>query len=348
MIKGKSRTEKEYRAIKMDSSSSLKEFAKDRKKYYKRYILGEDVQDDETKAATMGRLVETKLMEPELFDDRFFPSICQSVPTEGMLKFVEALYKHTKDATDENGNVTRSFEDISRDAYGDSGYKINYDAVMKKFIGTDAEVYYQEIREVRSKGLTVVSVQDVTNCERIVEQLQNDEFIGPIVNTVKSARYDVYNQLQVDDVEISNLPMKGMFDKVIVDHQEKTIQVYDLKCTWAVENFFKDYYLYRRGDIQAGVYYILARNYFSELVTDGYTVLPPAFIVCDSTAYFSPLIYTLSKEDVQDAFNGYTYKDVPYVGIYDIIEDLKWAKENDIWNISRENYVNRGIVKITK
>jgi hypothetical protein len=265
-----------------------------------------------------------------------------------MLKFVEALYKHTKDATDENGNVTRSFEDISRDAYSDSGYKINYDAVMKKFIGTDAEVYYQEIREVRSKGLTVVSVQDVTNCERIVEQLQNDEFIGPIVNTVKSARYDVYNQLQVDDVEISNLPMKGMFDKVIVDHQEKTIQVYDLKCTWAVENFFKDYYLYRRGDIQAGVYYILARNYFSELVTDGYTVLPPSFIVCDSTAYFSPLIYTLSKEDVQDAFNGYTYKDVSYIGIYDIIEDLKWAKENDIWNISRENYVNRGIVKISR
>ena len=47
MIKGTAKTEQEYRAIKMDSSSSLKEFAKDRKKYYRKYILGEDIEDDE-------------------------------------------------------------------------------------------------------------------------------------------------------------------------------------------------------------------------------------------------------------------------------------------------------------
>ena len=49
MIKGTAKTEQEYRAIKMDSSSSLKEFAKDRKKYYRKYILGEDIEDDENR-----------------------------------------------------------------------------------------------------------------------------------------------------------------------------------------------------------------------------------------------------------------------------------------------------------
>ena len=348
MIKGKSRTEQEYRAIKMDSSSSLKDFVKDRKKYYKKYILGEHVEDEESKAALMGRMVETKLMEPHLFDDRFFPSVCQSTPTGMMLDFVEALYKHTKDATDSTGQVTRSFEELSQDAYRDSGYKIAYDRVIKSFLGSDAEVYYQEIREVRSKGLSVVSVQDVTNCERVVEQLQNDPFIGHIINLARSSRYDIYHQLQVDGVDIHGLTMKGMFDKVIVDHEEKTIQIFDLKCTWAVENFYKEYYLYRRGDIQAAVYYYLGRHYFEDLVKDEYTILPPAFIVCDSTAYFSPLIYTLGKEDIQDAVNGYTYKDVYYPGLFEIIENLLWAKEEDVWNMSRENYINRGIVKIKK
>ncbi len=41
MIAGKAKTEKEYRAVQMDSSSSLKEFSTNRKAYHKKYILGE-------------------------------------------------------------------------------------------------------------------------------------------------------------------------------------------------------------------------------------------------------------------------------------------------------------------
>ena len=346
MIKGEFNAEKFYRAIVMDSSSSLKDFDKDRKKYYRRYVLGEKIEDEETKALTMGRVVETKLMEPELFDDRFFPSVCETTPTEGMLKFVEALYKHTKESTNDEGEVTRSFEEISRDAYVDSGYKIAYEAVMKKFMGSDAEVYYQEIREVRTKGLTVISIKDAGNAERIVEQMQNDVFLGGIVNLTTDARHDVYNQLQISDVSIGGLKMKGMLDKVIVDHRAKTIHIYDLKCTWAVENFYREYYLYRRGDIQAGVYYMLALHHFNDLVKEGYTVNPPSFIVCDSGAYYSPLIYDLTDTDIVDAMNGFEYKGTKYRGIIEIIEDIKWAKEMDVWNISRINYLSAGRVNI--
>ena len=346
MIVGEFNAEKFYRAIVMDSSSSLKDFDKDRKKYYRRYVLGEKIEDEETKALTMGRVVETKLMEPELFDDRFFPSVCENTPTEGMLKFVEALYKHTKEATNDEGEVIRTFEELSRDAYVDSGYKIAYEAVMKKFMGSEAEVYYQEIREVRTKGLTVISIRDASNAERIVEQMQNDPFIGPIVNLTTSSKHDVYNQLQISEVSIAGLKMKGMLDKVIVDHQAKTIHIYDLKCTWAVENFYREYYLYRRGDIQAGVYYMLALHHFNELVKEGYTVNAPSFIVCDSGAYYAPLIYDLGNDDIVDAMNGFEYKGTKYRGILEIIEDIKWAKDMDVWNVSRNNYLSGGRVKI--
>jgi hypothetical protein len=346
MIKGEVNAEKLYRAISTDSSSSLKDFDKDRKKYYRRHVLGEKIEDEESKALTMGRVVETKLLEPELFDDRFFPSMCETTPTEGMLKFVEALYKYTKEATNEEGEVIRDFKEISMDAYKDSGYKIAYEAVMKKFMGSDAESYYQEIREVRSKGLTVISLRDAGNAERIVEQLQNDQFIGKIVNLANSFNYDVYNQLQITDVTIAGLKMKGMIDKLIVDHKKKTIHIYDLKCTWAVENFYREYYLYRRGDIQAGVYYMLTLHHFNHLVKEGYTVNPPSFIVCDSGAYYAPLIYDLGNDDIVEAMNGFEYKGTKYKGILEIIEDVKWAKDMDIWNMSRDNYISNGRVKI--
>ena len=62
MIQGETKTEAQYRAIYLDSSSSLKDFSMDRKKYHKKYILNQVVEDEESKAATTGRLVETLLM----------------------------------------------------------------------------------------------------------------------------------------------------------------------------------------------------------------------------------------------------------------------------------------------
>ena len=346
MIKGQVKTEANYRAKAIDSSSSLKEFSMDRKKYYRKYILGESVEDKDTQAATIGRVVETLLLEPELFDEKFYMSACASAPTGLMLAFVEALYKFTKEATDDNGNVTRSFEDISKDAYTESGFKIKYDAVIGKFVGSDAEIFYNEIRKVRSQNLTVITTEDVSNAEKIVEELRNNPVTKDVVNLVSSPRYTVHNQLQVEGYEVDDHKFKSMMDKVIVDHEQRTIQVYDLKCTWSVENFLEEYYLYRRAYIQAYLYFWAAFKFRDDYKLDGYRVDPPMFIVCDSTNYYNPLIYTLSHGDLEDAYNGFTHKNREYVGVQDLIEDLKWALENNVWNISRENSINNGLVNI--
>ena len=340
------RTEKEYRAVQMDSSSSLKEFSVDRKKYHKKYILGEKVEDDENKAAVMGRVVETLLLEPELFESRFHMSTCEGAPTGLMNDFVEALYKRTLEATDVFGKVARTFEEISKDAYVDSGFKIKYEAVMNKFAGSEAETYYDEIRVVRAKGLTVVTANDMNNAERIVAELRNNFVTRDVVNLVKSSRYDVYNQYQVEGFDVLGLQCKGMMDKIIVDHEAKTLQIYDLKCTWSVENFYEEYYLYRRAYIQAFLYWHAAHFHFKELVDQGYRVEYPQFIVCDSTNYLHPLVYKLETVDMVEAREGFTYDNKKYPGVLDTINDLKWAIENDTWNISRKNHLSQGIVNI--
>ena len=347
MIKGQVKTEASYRAKAIDSSSSLKEFSMDRKKYYRKYILGEDIEDKDTQAATTGRVVETLLMEPELFDEKFYMSACASAPTGLMLAFVEALYKFTKEATDDNGNITRSFEDISKDAYVESGFKIKHDAVISKFVGSDAEIFYNEIRKVRSMNLTVVTAEDVSNAEKIVEELRTNFVTKNIVNVVSSVRYTVYNQLQVEGYIIDGHEFKSMIDKVIIDHKEKTVQVYDLKCTWSVENFLEEYYLYRRAYIQALLYYKAAIHFMNNTEEiRGYRVEPPCFIVCDSTNYYNPLVYTLSDDDLEDAYNGFIHKNREYTGVATLIKDLKWALENNVWNISRENHELNGLVKL--
>lgn len=348
MITGKTKTEANYRAVNLDSSSSLKDFSVDRKKYYRKYILNEHVEDKDSAAANMGRIVETLLMEPEEFDKRFYMSSCASTPTGLMLDFVEALYTVTKNATDESGVVTRDMSDMTQEAYSLSGFKIKYEAVMNKFIGSDAEIYYNEIRRIRSQNLTVVNATEVSVAEKIVEQLRTSAITAPIVNLVNSSRWTVINQLQVEGYEIDGHMFKSMIDKVVIDHDEKTIKPYDLKCTWSVENFYEEYYLYRRAYIQAYLYYYamlhLANNPESEYY--GYTVEYLRFIVCDSSNFYQPLIYTLDMDDMMDAYKGFVHKGRTYTGVSDLIAALKWCVSTNTWDISHKNYLSNGIVNI--
>lgn len=352
MIEGINRngSEQAYREITLDSSSSLKDFALDRRKYYRKYIINEDVKEEDNQASIMGRLVETLLLEPELFDDRFHMSACVNTPTGLGLAFVEALYQFTTEATDENGNVTRTFEDISRDAYEKAGYKLPYETVINKFIGSDSEIYYNEIRTVRANNLTVVTADDVTNAERVVEGLKINEFTSDIVNLVNSKRYEVRNQFQVEGYDIDGHKFKSMIDKVVIDHFKRTVQIYDLKCVWAVEGFYNEYYLYRRAYIQAYLYYRAIKSLTEDVESEyyEYTVEPTRFIVCDSINYYAPLIYELSHDDLKDAYEGFEYKGRQYPGVKQLISDLQWALDNSIWNISRENYENKGRVKFVK
>ena len=346
MIQGTAKTEAQYRAIYLDSSSSLKEFSTDRRKYHKKYILNEVVEDEDSKAATMGRMVETLLMEPHLFDERFHLSTCMSTPTGLMLEFVEALYRHTVAATADDGTITRSFEDMCNDAYADSGFKIKLDAVLGKFIGSDAEVYYKEIREVRAKHLTVVTTQEIANAEKIVIELKTNPTTAEVVNLVDDVQYSVHNQLQVEGYEVFGHMFKSMMDKVIVDHKSKTVQVYDLKCTWSVENFYSEYYLYRRAYIQGFLYHKAAESWASEMGYGDYEILLPRFIVCDSTNYANPLVYAMTQDSMNNALDGFEYKGREYPGVAQLIGDLKWALDKDVWNISRENHINNGIVNL--
>lgn len=213
MIEGKVKTEKEYRANTLDSSSSLKVFSQDRRKYYKLYVLGEKVPDEEsdTKASIIGRVVETLLLEKDQFDNRFCMSCLHKAPTGLMLAFVEALYKLSKLAKDSESSKT--FEEIARDAHKESGFKIGFDAVLEKFSGKDPEIYYKELLDIRGKGLTVVTIDDVTNAERIVEELKTNEITAKIVNLVNSDRYTVHNQLQIEGYDIDGLKLKSMLDE---------------------------------------------------------------------------------------------------------------------------------------
>jgi hypothetical protein len=199
---------------------------------------------------------------------------------------------------------------------------------------------------VRSRNLTVVDTQQVATAEKIIDKLKTTSYTKDIVNMVTSERYTVIDQLQVEDYELDGHQFKSMMDRVIIDHFDKTIQVYDLKCTWNVENFYEEYYLYRRAYIQAYLYLQAAKEYFAAEYLD-FEVLNPRFLVCDSANYYKPLIFTLSNRDLKDAYLGFNHKGRTYPGVKDLVSSLSWAHTNNIWDMTKQNYNANGIINIT-
>ena len=340
-------SEKEYRKIDLNSSSSLKDFSVDRRKYYRKYILGEKIKEKENKASNMGRLVETLLMEPERFDDLFFMSSCVKIPGGMLGDFIYILAELVAENFD---SPDFDFEKLAKDAHLKSGFKIKFETVIKKLEDPENKLHYEECLKVQHLGMTMVEVDDINNAERIVEALRTTPQTSSIctLEDGASTRYTVINQMKIKEYEIDGIKLKSMLDKVIIDHKKRLIHIYDLKCTWSVENFYKEYYLYRKSYIQAYLYYRAVLNLTEDPESEyyGYEVLPTKFIVCDSINYYQPLVYELTHKDLKESYEGFTHKYTNYEGVKEIIENCKWAIENDVWGISKINFEKGGVLNI--
>lgn len=341
-------SEKQYRALPMLSSSDLQLFTKDRKKFYQEKILGEKPEEEYSKAKLIGNLVHCLLLEPQEFDNKFYLSICNTPPTGMLLAFVEALYRHTA-ASMEDGVVTADFGVLAQAAYEDSGFKITLEAVLKKFTtphktsGEVPENYYKQMIEAKSQGLEVACVEDITIAEKIVQQIREDEFVGSIFQ--KDENVDDLNELQIEGIELDGLVLKGMVDKVRIFHDVELIQPYDVKVTYDVINFKRDYFLKRKSYIQGCIYYRLLCEYFREKYPT-YLVMPPIFVVVHSGCFYKPLLFELEHKGLQKAYEGFTEDGREYSGVKTIIEDILWSQNTGNWNISKINFENNGKIAI--
>lgn len=345
MVVGTPLTERQYRQLDALSQSMLKEFYDDRRKFHKKYVLGEIVEDDINQAMRMGNLVDCLRFTPQLFDEKFFMSICLEPPTGLMLSFVRHLSAETQAVTNESGEITDDFYDIAERAHAKSGFKWDLARVLKQFTGTEAENYYKELRATAGTGRIVVTGEDVDTANRIVMALTTGEFTGPILNMVPSEKREIFYQLAIHGFVIEGRPFKGLIDMLEINHEERYIQPFDLKATWAVENFYREYYLKLKAYLQAAVYDLACTHLRNESYP-GYEVRPMKFICCDTINYYSPLIYDLTTSDLMDAFKGFVHRGQYYKGLIELVKDLNWHMDNHIWTMSRENYLNRGTILI--
>lgn len=332
----------DYRKLDRDSYSTLKMFYEAPLKYYKKYILKEPIEDDETDAKVLGSLIDTLLLSPEEYDIKFVESNTSEIikGKTHMGDFALNLWSLTKDCLNIDGEVTRNFTELAEEAYtltkfDETGEVIKFKtktlaAVIQDFIDSKEEEWYK----LKRCGKTIISMKQKERAERVIERLKTDDNTYELFYNDNSD-IEVLDQTPIE-FDLYGLPFKSMPDRVFLNKKKKLLIPFDLKVGWNILNF--DYtYLDRKYYIQAAAYDKALEAKFPD-----YDRAPMQFLTPDSGNYLRPLIYETNDEDIDKALNGFSVRGREYKGVKQLAEELLWSRENNVWTISKMDSDNNG------
>jgi hypothetical protein len=293
--------------------------------------------DEDSVALRVGSAVDCLLTDPKAWDTKF-KVLEVNKPYGFMGTFVSHLPK---------GITKESPKEDYMDAYWMSGYKMSADWVINKFwTSPDAVEYYNTAKQ---EDVTILAKDEYDSVKKAVELVMispyaHSYFIRTKIHEELLHQVPIYFNL--DSVEC-----KGLLDGIKIDHQEKTIEPFDLKTIGKSVYDFPNNYLAFGYYTQAAFYTYALQTKESpvyNLLNEGYTLKDFIFIVTETkTSSFNPaLIYTTSEAERNAGMHGGEYNGKRYKGIYELIEDYLWHVETDQWIYPREIYQNAGRVPL--
>lgn len=358
MIAVKTRqTEQQYFQMPLDSYSTLKLFATNRYKFYKKFVEKDPAYqlDEESESLILGSLVDMLVTGTEHDYNEKFDSISSKRGSGQMWDFGEKLWILTQLALNEDGELTREFSDIAKEAfnsvkYDKKGNEIAFKGkdllfALNSFENSDVEELYKERRN--KSGKTIVTMFETQRAENIVERLKSTPRTAEILSRHSTKNFDVIYQLPCE-FTVEGLPMKSKLDIVHIDHINKTIQPYDLKVSHLISNFGYAYWIKNKYYIQEGIYNCALIS-FQEGRKDllEYTILPMIFIVADPSNLSMPILWKSSVDNASIAYNGAEGRNGYRIrGVKELIRELQWAQETGNWTTSKDVVDNDGILNI--
>jgi len=201
---------------------------------------------------------------------------------------------------------------------------------------------------------TIITETEYANAINCVMALRTDKYTSKYCQKKSNdPNIEIVNK-HVVVFDYQGLEFKGELDRVIVNHEDKTITPIDFKTTSkSVLNFEKSFWHFRY-DFQAAVYTLglsLDKSEkFQKYYKDGYSFKPMLYIVVETFLSNPPMVFEISKTAINTGLYG-NVDQVPKIkenleGFTEAIKRFKYATENNVWEYSREYHV-KGVHSIT-
>lgn len=308
------------------SYSSLNKLMWNPQAFYQTYILGNREEKTESYLVN-GKIIHCLLLEPEKFDKQFIisPSV---LPTGNTRTVIDTVYRHALELQS-NGDTRKDFTDFE-DAVIDVLKDINLHQALKTDQQRIDKVYTPEAISywnfLMTKGNKILIDQENYDfCKTAVDLIKSDESLCKLIgcNVSEFENKEVFNELLMDvNINDKAFGLKGILDNLVINHDNKTIYINDIKTTSKELKDFPESIEFYNYWMQAAIYTTMVTTKYFDLIKSGYqlkfnfvvidkTFQVYTFPVSDSTltVWFEKLMVSLNKADWHYTNKNYT---LPY------------------------------------
>lgn len=344
-----------YRKITALNCSMIKLFDSDPVKFFEQFKMGKRRKEEAKKTSLIiGDIVDFYLLDckgsEEIFNNRFEEKFALFDGVKGsgqVFTLADELFKISMDDLDESGRIATEldfrFAEALRRVQLLGKYKgASVDKARKDFDENGVDYFMSLVDNI---GKTVVDVSLLDKSKKIVEQLISDSF-------TKHLFEDDMEFLPKFPIEwrykmgMKSFPCKSEVDFIQIDHKHKFIYPRDLKTTYDNEEFDFTYIKFQYY-LQAAFYHLAVSYWAKENGLEDYKVEPMTFVVADTSSNGRrPIIYRLTQDDLNRGLNGFSLQGRKYRGVHELMEEINWAEDNNIWNASKKVIQNNGIMKL--
>lgn len=252
--------------------------------FYQMYIM--NVREERTDAHLVnGKVIHSLLLEKDVFQENYIVSPA-NIPTGTLKTVVDRVFNHHSQLEDA---IQRSSLEEYENAVLDVMVDINYYQNLKtdqqrldKVITDEAKSYFDFLLVKGNK--TIIDEVTYDFCLNAVEIIKSNPRILKLIGQDSS----MFDNVEVHNEKMLVMPkykerifgLKGIVDNLVIDHDEKTIYINDIKTSGKDLKDFKESIEYWNYWLQAAMYQNIVSSVYADLVKDGYKI-EFRFIVID-------------------------------------------------------------------
>lgn len=372
--------DKKYRDSFGISQSMIKDFRfKSPKKWHSIHVQKMEDLDKSDESFTFGSLVDTLMFTPEILNERFYIGDLK-LPSKAVAWIIEEVFadiqKKNREIAEQNlGPVPELVETVPFNL--ESVPEIVLSMARQYPASEDQRGWNNDWKEqtiinsLIKKGDEYFNSLVEADGRKVISQKMNFEAIE--IKKILLADPDVRQYfVEEEGVELNfqmevfvnylaktgkEIPLKGAFDILRIDHNLKTIQLIDFKTSYSAFDFISSIKKYGYA-LQLSYYDFLLRLWLDQECEGAlcdYTILNPINIVIDNYDKI-PYIYEYSWSDLEmekmgnesflnDLFHTSSHNAKIKKGWLEILETIAWHYHNDYWQKTKELYEN-GKIKV--
>lgn len=334
-------TEQEYRQVDRISYSKLAGLAKSPSSLISTYSA-------DSAGVTFGTMVDMLLFDDiSVFNSKY--CCISSTPSKSLMNVIDTVVILNNPFGSTNFPPLSECEENIEKACTQLKYGQTWKSETRLTKILNEVEYYNQLKECLSKQ--VVDAIDVEKAQTAAKTIKNHQFTSHYITP--KAGEEIFFQVPVL-WEFNGMECKSLFDMLKVDHNNKTIQVNDLKTSaFSVYSFrkaYNDWKYYIQGSFYTDALLYAQENPEAFQIdipdTKGYKLLPFDFVVIGQPNVTKPLVWRTPPEFMIAGRDGGFVNGVKVRGYKQLIEDYIWHSLTERYSYSKEIYDSKGVVSL--